>query len=159
MDAQFRVHRPGVLLVDKDEEARETLDQGLCQEGFTVWVAGASRAALDLYERHRHEIDFVLMEVCMPEMDGPQTLAALQKLNREVRCYFMTSGYTGTYTEEELLAMGARTLLHKPFEGAEVAPVLRRQLGAPQRGPHRSPACPSVLSWRHWARARDRHDR
>jgi CheY-like chemotaxis protein len=158
MDPHFRVHRPGVLLVDKDEEARDALDQGLRQEGFAVWSASATRAALELYQCHRHEIDFVLMEVCMPAMDGPQTLAVLQKINQDIRCCFMTSGYTGTYTEEELLALGARALLNKPFDAGEVAHLLGRLLGPPQRGPHKNPACPSVLSWRQWAQD-TAHDR
>jgi len=52
--------------------------------------------------------------VQMPGLYGPQTLAALQKLNTQVRVVFM-SGYTETYSAEELLAMGAVRILLKPF--------------------------------------------
>jgi CheY-like chemotaxis protein len=157
MEPQYRVHRSGVLVVDNNARVRETLDEGLRQEGFAVWLASDTLEALDLYTCHRHEIDFVLLEVCMPGMDGPQTLAVLQKLNRDICCCLMTSGYTGNYTEEELLALGARALFNKPFDAHEAAQVLRRLVGRPQQGPHKSRACPSVLSWRQWARGAAGH--
>jgi hypothetical protein len=47
-------------------------------------------------------------------MDGPATLAALQGIDPNVGCCFM-SGDTDEYAPEELLAMGAVHLLRKPF--------------------------------------------
>jgi CheY-like chemotaxis protein len=46
-----------------------------------VWLAAGGQEALDLYQRHREAIDVVLLDVRMPGLDGPQTLAALRALN------------------------------------------------------------------------------
>ena len=115
----------GVLVVDDEGALRRLLDVGMRQEGFAVWLAATGREALDLYRRHRETIDVVLLDVLMPGLDGPQTLAALQELNPEIRCCFM-SGDLGSYTEERLRGLGAAAVLQKPFRLAEAAQALRQ---------------------------------
>jgi len=115
----------GVLVVDDEGALRGLLNVGMRQEGFAVWLAANSREALDLYRRHRETIDLVLLDVLMPGLDGPQTLAALQELNPQIRCCFM-SGNLGGYTEERLRGLGAAAVLQKPFRLAEAAQLLRQ---------------------------------
>jgi CheY-like chemotaxis protein len=59
-------------------------------------------------------VDLVLLDVRMPELDGPQTLAALRKENPTLRCCLI-SGHSGTYTREQLLSLGAEHYFNKPF--------------------------------------------
>ena len=49
--------------------------------GFTVWSAANGPAALEVYRRQQDDIAVVLLDVRMPGLDGPQTLAELQRLN------------------------------------------------------------------------------
>jgi CheY-like chemotaxis protein len=114
----------GLLVVDDEGGVRGLLDVGMRQEGFAVWLAADGQEALDLYRRRRGAIDVVLMDVRMPGLDGPQTLAALQGIDPQVRCCFM-SGDPGSYTEQGLCELGADAVLRKPFRLAEVARVLR----------------------------------
>jgi len=114
----------GILVVDDEDYVRDVLDVGLRQRGFAVWLAASGREAIDAYGCHRQDIDVVLMDVRMPRVDGPRTLAALQELNPKIRCCFMT-GDLGSYTEEGLRGLGAATVLTKPFRLAEVAQLLR----------------------------------
>lgn len=148
MTTQHGARRPGVLVVDNEPLVRDMLDKGLRREGFWVWAAGDAQEALELYQRHRHEIDLVLLEVQLPGLDGPQTRAALRQLNPEISCCFMTTGNIGNYTEEELVGLDVTVLLDKPFRPDEVAQVLRRLLGQSLRGPHKRNRFPSVLSER-----------
>jgi CheY-like chemotaxis protein len=114
---------PGVLVVDDEGCVRGVLGIGMRRAGFAVWLAADGREALDLYRRHRESIDVVLLDVLMPGLDGPQTLAALRELNPQIRCCFM-SGDLGGYTEERLRRLGAAAILQKPFRLDEVADVL-----------------------------------
>jgi CheY-like chemotaxis protein len=124
----------GVLVVDDEAGVRGVLKVWMRQQGFVVWVAANGQEALDLYWRHHHSIDVVLMDVRMPGLDGPQTLAALQQLNPQLRCCFM-SGDLGCYTLETLQDLGAAAVLRKPFDFAEVARVLGEQISEPDATP------------------------
>ena len=117
----------GVLIVDDEDYVRSILQVALRHEGHTVWLAGDSREAFDLYRRHHESIDVVLMDVRMPGRDGPQTLAALQNLNPHIRCCFM-SGNLGTYTEERLFDLGAVAIIPKPFHLDGLSQVLRNAI-------------------------------
>jgi len=116
---------PGILIVDDDAAVRTMLEMGLRHHGFVVWLASHGQEALALYRCHSQEIDVVLLDVRMPGMDGPQTLAALQQINPQVRCCFV-SGESGDYTQEALLALGATHYFKKPFSLSGVTQVLRQ---------------------------------
>jgi CheY-like chemotaxis protein len=113
----------GLLVVDDEEYVRDVLDRALKQQGFTVWLAARGQEAISLYRRHSQAIDLVLLDVRMPGLDGPQTLAALQEMNAQVRCCFM-SGDLGSYADWQLCNLGAARVIRKPFRLAEVAEVL-----------------------------------
>ncbi len=113
----------GVLVVDDEGAIRSVLIDGMRQKGFSVWVAASGKEALDLYRRHREAIDVVLLDVRMPGLDGPQTLAALKELSPDIRACFM-SGDLGEYTEEVLCGMGVAAVFLKPFHLAQLAQSL-----------------------------------
>jgi CheY-like chemotaxis protein len=119
---QFR-ERPGVLVVDDEHLVRIMVQLGLERNGFNVWLAPDGREAIDLYRQHKDSIAVVLLDVCMPGLDGPQTLDALRNLNPEARACFM-SGDTGDDEPEELRQRGAAVIV-KAFLLEELANVLR----------------------------------
>jgi DNA-binding NtrC family response regulator len=104
-----------ILVVDDDSAIRSLLQAYLPRQGFTVWSADNGRAALTFCEGHRDDIDLVLLDVCMPDLDGPETLRELRRLNPDVKCCFM-SGHTGLYDADTLLKMGALRFFSKPFD-------------------------------------------
>lgn len=124
--------RPGILLADDEEAIRFLLTSVLLNRGFEVWQAANGRDAVEVYRSHRNDIDLVLLDVRMPEMDGPEALAAIQAINPEVRACFM-SGDLGRWTMQELLAMGAYQVFSKPFAPVELANTLRHMLDANHR--------------------------
>jgi len=119
--ASPRTH--GVLVVDDDEGVRGVRNDALRHQGFAVRQADDGYEALVIYWQFREVIDVVLMDVRIPGLDGPQTLATLQELNPEIRCCFM-SGHLGDYTERGLREQGAAAVLQKPIHSTEVASML-----------------------------------
>ena len=127
-------HRPGILVVDDDAAVRFLLDVGLQQYGFAVWQAADGQEALEVYQQEHAEIDLVLLDIRMPRLDGPQTLAALLRLNPQIRCCFMT-GHAGSYSHDQLLRLGAALIISKPFQLAELAEILAKLIGHTFPGP------------------------
>jgi DNA-binding NtrC family response regulator len=123
MDSLANPRQYGLLVADDEPAVCGILNAWMSYEGFTVWLAANGEEALDLYWRRRESIDVILLDVRMPGLDGPQTLAAIQDVNPEIRCCFM-SGDFGTQTEVSLLSMGAAAVIMKPFRLPHVAEVL-----------------------------------
>jgi DNA-binding response OmpR family regulator len=124
--------RPGILIVEDDTALLNLVATALQREGFTVWPAPSGRVALDIFQREREQIDLALLDVRMPGLDGPQTLAELRRLSPDLACCFM-SGYSGAYTPEDLLALGAAHCFDKPFRLDEVADRLREVVSQKRR--------------------------
>jgi CheY-like chemotaxis protein len=115
----------GVLVVGDEMAVLRVLAARLRIEGYKVWLAGHGHQAIEFYEGHREEIAVVLLDVLMPGLDGPHTLAAIQKLCPTVRCCFMYANPT-PYTEETLLQIGAVRVFRKPFAFTEVIDTLNQ---------------------------------
>jgi CheY-like chemotaxis protein len=123
---------PGILIADDMALILTLLKFEFESRGFNAWLAVDGDDALDLFRRHRDDIDLVLLDIQMPGLDGPHTLEAMQQLDPGVVACFM-SGDAGTYTEEELRRRGAAVVFRKPFRPAEVADCLQRVASAPDR--------------------------
>jgi DNA-binding response OmpR family regulator len=113
----------GLMIVDDDAGVRNMLDEWLRHQGFAVWLAATGEDALDVYRRRPEAIDVVLMDVRMPDLDGPQTLAGLRAINPRLPCCFMSGGL-GEHTHAELLNGGSTSFIRKPFELDELVQSL-----------------------------------
>jgi CheY-like chemotaxis protein len=111
-----RVAAPKILVVDDDADIRRIA--GLALErlgGFRVMLAADGAEAIALAARDRP--DLVLLDVSMPEFDGPATLATLQA--QEATAGVPVVFFTATSNDEEvarLIALGAVGVVPKPFE-------------------------------------------
>ena len=116
--------RPGVLIADDMGLILAMLKIELEEWGYATYLAQTGTEAIALFREHRGRIDLVLLDVQMPGMDGPETLAALQQFRPGLRCCFMT-GDAGPYTEEELLRRGALRVVRKPFRLSEMRQLVK----------------------------------
>lgn len=113
----------GILVVDDEPSVLVVVSKALRKQGFTVWQAANGEEALTVYRRHGVGIGVVLLDVHMPGLDGPQTMAALHAIRAEVPCCFM-SGDLESGDEERLHRLGGTAVFCKPFHPAEVAHML-----------------------------------
>jgi DNA-binding NtrC family response regulator len=97
----------------------------LTRKGFQVWTAGEGRAAVELFREQQTQVCLVLLDVCMPGMDGPRTLAELRRVEPTLPACFM-SGDTGKYGVDELMGQGVLRFFDKPFSIHELADELWR---------------------------------
>ena len=115
-----------VLCVDDEDDIREIVQ--LCLElddGFVVDACANGAEAVAFLQKARP--DLVLLDVMMPGMDGPATLAALRKTAQgsSVPVIFMTA----RIREQEIahyLELGAAGVVPKPFDPTSLAGDVRR---------------------------------
>lgn len=124
-------HKVGILIADDNEMVRNVLSLGLRRRGFDVWLASHGLEAVETYARLRDEIAVVLLDVRMPELDGPQAMICLHRLDPRLPVCFLT-GDLGPYSEAELTRMGAVQIFRKPIKLDQFADQLHQVVaGAP----------------------------
>jgi two-component system, OmpR family, response regulator len=123
-----------VLLVDDEDDIRTIGQLSLARVGgWQCALAASGQAALQLAESFRP--DLVLLDVMMPGMDGPTTLAALRELEvmREVPIVFMTAKVQ-KHEVARYLELGARGVISKPFDPMTLPTDLRRLVAGEASG-------------------------
>jgi DNA-binding NtrC family response regulator len=115
-----------ILIVDDDPPVRKVFEVAIRTFDYRVRSAANTTEALEIF-RAEH-IDLVLMDVQMPNGDGPYTLARLQEIDPEVVCCF-TSGHTGKYDVDDLMKLGAVGFLQKPFRLDELRQLVMDAVG------------------------------
>lgn len=83
-----------ILVVDDDPVQRVLLVHAFWDVEATIFQAGDGAEALSLIESQRP--DLVIMDARMPNMGGPQTLAALARLEQRPKL-ILTSGNTSDF--------------------------------------------------------------
>ena len=78
-----------VLVVDDDSDALAELTEALLESDLRVYAAADGSRALDLAKRHRPA--FVVMDYCLPGMNGADSIAAMRRFIPETT-FIMISG-------------------------------------------------------------------
>jgi nitrogen-specific signal transduction histidine kinase/CheY-like chemotaxis protein len=123
----LRKIQPGwgtVLVVDDEPLVRAFATQGLTGLGYRVLEAEDGKQALRVYEQHRKEIDYVLLDLIMPELSGVETYRRMKETDPQVRVIFASGYSTGELLRE---APDARTavFLGKPYTLEGLSTALR----------------------------------
>lgn len=112
-----------VLLVDDEPSHLLTLAANLELEEMQITTAENAEEALTAMSRQK--FDLVLSDVRMPGMNGVELFRELNRLYPEVPVILMT-GFAFEALLDEALQAGAFAVLPKPFDIAQVLPLLRR---------------------------------
>lgn len=110
-----------ILIVDDEDDIREVAQVSLELVGhYDVLTASTGRAGILSARAQRP--DAILLDVMMPDMDGPTTLAALQAdpLTRDIPVVFLTAK-TQAAERTRLAELGAVGILDKPFDPLKLA--------------------------------------
>ena len=103
-----------VLLVDDEEIVIGVGRQMLEKLGFSVLTAENGKEALDVYSNYQNDIDFVLLDMIMPDMGAAETYDGLQAINPVIKV-LLSSGYGVDQQTGELLRRGCSGFIQKPF--------------------------------------------
>lgn len=117
-----------ILYVDDEADLREIAAMSLeLDPEFEVRTVASGAEALE--QARQWQPSLILLDVMMPGMDGPATLAALQAdpATATIPVAFITAK-THPRHVTNLKALGARTVLAKPFDPMSLAGTVRTLL-------------------------------
>ncbi len=115
-----------ILYVEDDADIREVASMALeVVGGFEVLACESGQEALQRVEAFQPQI--IVLDVMMPEMDGPATLKCLQAdpNTAAIPVIFMTAKVQPGEIAE-FLSLGARDVVAKPFDPMTLSDSLRR---------------------------------
>ncbi|MDY3559162.1 response regulator [Gemmata sp. JC673] len=119
---------PGLILVIDDEAIVRNVLAKLAEHlGYRVTTASSGAEAVEMCQKETPTA--VILDVRMPELDGPATLDALRHTNPDLPCVFV-SGNPSPYTVEELLARGKTAFVNKPAALSQLEAAFARVIPA-----------------------------
>lgn len=113
-----------VLLVDDEQMVLEVGRKMLERLGYSVIVASDGSEAIELYASEKNRIDLVILDMIMPGLSGKEVCAAMKAENPEIRV-LLSSGYSMNEQVNEIMNIGCRGFLQKPFNLASLSEKVR----------------------------------
>lgn len=105
----------GILLVDDEDMIRRSSGRLLRNRGYEVFLAKNGVEAVELFKDRQDEIGLVILDMVMPELDGPGTFHILKEMDSNVKV-IIHSGYDKDERVDDLITAGAKAFVPKPFD-------------------------------------------
>ena len=118
-----------ILLIDDDEQFRTMLSQMLHQDNHQVTVARDGEEGLRLARQLTP--DLIITDILMPNMDGLDTIMALNHDDRKIPIIAISGGRRALSAEFNLDSasmIGVKVTLAKPFERATLRLAIDKAL-------------------------------
>ena len=118
-----------ILVVDDEPDARELLTEFLTARGYAVLAASSGEEALCKVREERP--DLILLDVCMPRMNGLEVLKRVREIDHDVGVIMVTA-ISEAETGRQALKLGAFDYITKPLDFEYLERSLRELGGAPR---------------------------
>lgn len=121
-----------VLHVDDEPDIREVTAMSIeLDDSIDLTSCGSGREALSALEAGLRP-DIILLDVTMPDLDGPATLANLRRIDglQETPVLFMTAR-AQSQDMDRYLSLGASGIILKPFDPISLAKNIRSAVRQP----------------------------
>lgn len=116
-----------ILIVDDDDQLRQSFTRLLHEEGYRVKTTPSGEAAVNMVESQPP--DLVILDVRLPGMSGLETFKAIHTLEHRLPCIIMTA-FSTTETAIEATKLGAFDYILKPFDIPDMLKTIRQALDA-----------------------------
>ena len=129
----FQPAHSNILLVEDNDELRQSTGVVLRAFGYTVHLAETAEKALRTYDELAPAIDLAIVDVIMPGMDGKQLVEELKRTRPDLNVLFI-SGYTDDRLSERGITSQEVDFLSKPFTVNELTAKVSAILDRDQTG-------------------------
>lgn len=123
-------HGELVLVVDDEKSVCDITKTLLETHGYRVITAQDGIEALSVYTQNQNDINAVLVDMMMPNADGPTTIRSLQAINPKVKIVAV-SGLSSNRASAESAGTSVKAFLPKPYTAETLLITLHKILPAP----------------------------
>ena len=123
MGIEFK--KPVILIVDDESDMCEMIAATLYEEGYVTDIVNSGKDAIK--KVLDGGVDFVLLDIMMPEMSGIETLQRIKAIQPGLPVVLITA-YATLKTAQEAMRLGAYDYITKPFNLECVKEVIKQGL-------------------------------
>ncbi len=116
-----------ILIIDDEEVNTEAVKELLSTLGYKVLTAKSGKEAIKKYKENFQEIQIIILDLIMPDMSGRETLEKLMEINKDIKV-LLSSGYSMNGEASNLLKLGCKGFIQKPFRVEELTRKIREIL-------------------------------
>lgn len=114
-----------IMIADDEKTIRESLAQAVDFESCGFQVCAMAKNGADALEKYRvFHPDVILLDVCMPILDGLEFLSCLQKEENNMPYITILSGYSDFEYARSAMRFGVKAYLTKPLDEDELLSLL-----------------------------------
>ncbi len=113
-----------ILVVEDEQLLQELVCSRLEAKGYRVLVAQDGQRAVEIYSDHKKEIALVFSDMGLPKLSGYDEFMKLKEINPKVRV-ILAGGFLEPELKSEMLKLGAKAFIQKPYEPDDILLVLR----------------------------------
>ena len=115
-----------ILIVEDDQDLRESLATALRDEGYhVIWAQDADEAIVSV---KAHKVNIVFMDICLPDMNGVKVYKAIKKIQSAATTVMMTGFFVQDLVDAAISA-GAYAILYKPFTVDDILKMIKKITG------------------------------
>jgi signal transduction histidine kinase len=103
-----------ILVVDDEPIVREIVANILDEANYKYIFAENGRIGVEVYEKQHTEIDFVMLDMSMPELTGLDAFIKMKSINPNIKA-IICSGFNLAEQEEYFKSLGIVGFMEKPF--------------------------------------------
>jgi CheY-like chemotaxis protein len=116
-----------ILLIDDDPSVLEVASSMLERLGFKAFTASDGQEGLELFRERVAEIDFVLLDLTMPRLNGEEVFREMRRIRKDVRV-ILSSGYNEQEVTQRFAGKGLAGFVQKPYTMKKLQEILKRSL-------------------------------
>jgi DNA-binding response OmpR family regulator len=119
-----------ILVIEDEVVLLDLITTLLTTEGFSVLGARDGAEAIQIFESHKDEISLVLSDMGLPVHSGWEVYQRMKEIDPKVKVILAT-GYQSEAMKQELLALGAKDFVSKPYVWDELVKRIREVIATP----------------------------
>jgi two-component system cell cycle sensor histidine kinase/response regulator CckA len=122
----YTIRKTGTALIVEDEHLVMEVNHAIVEKlGYQVLEAKTGKQALAMAQKYEGKIDFALLDVILPDMDGSLIYPKLKAARPDMKVV-VCSGFALDGPASEMLEAGAESYIQKPFTVAALSAVLKK---------------------------------